>query len=391
MSDTYTETTSKGWTSRIGDSFKGILLGIVLIAGSCIGLFWNEGRSVQTAKSLVEGASLAIDIDPARINPANEGKLIHVTGNIKAGSEPRDAEFGVAAAGLRLLRTVEMYQWEEEQKTETRKNTGGSEEKVTTYSYVRGWSKTPVDSSKFKVTDGHGNPAMRYRAADFVGGDVTLGAFRPGRQIVERLPASQELRVTQAEAEVLRARLNRPVQANDGKFYLGADPSQPQIGDMRISYTLTPAGVVSITGRQSGSDIAKYQTHAGDPLLMVEPGTLSATEMFQQAQRANVGMTWLIRAFGALVMFIGFSLILNPLVVVADVVPLIGNILGAGTWLVSLIATVVIAPLVIAIAWLWYRPLVSLAVIAAAVAIAILLRTHAVRKAAARKPTPAPA
>jgi Transmembrane protein 43 len=390
MSDTYTETTTKSWTTRIGESIKGILFGIVLVVLSCIGLFWNEGRAVQTAKSLTEGVGLIIDIDPGRIDPASEGKLVHVTGDIKAGVKPSDAEFGVSAEGLRLVRTAEMYQWREEAKSETRKNVGGSEETVTTYSYDREWSTTPINSRKFKRLDGHENPAMRYHGADFMASDVTLGAFRPGTHIVRTLPVSQDVRVDAAMAQSLRARVSEPVQASDGKFYLGANPGEPRIGDMRISYRLTPAGPVSIIGRQAGSDFTEYQTQAGDRLLMVRPGTMSAADMFQLAQQENVAMTWLIRAIGAVAMFFGFVLILNPLVVVADVVPLIGNILGAGASLVSFIATAVVVPLVIAIAWLWYRPLVSIIVIAVGVAAAFGLKMLARRKAAAaRQPAPA--
>jgi hypothetical protein len=391
MSDSFTETTTKGWTTRIGQSLVGILLGIVLVSGSGIGLFWNEGRAVQTTKSLAEGASLAVDIDAGRIDPANEGRLVHVTGSMQAGTKPSDAEFGVSAGGLRLVRIVEMYQWQEEKKTETKKNLGGSEETVTTYSYVRGWSATPIDSSKFKVSEGHANPAMRYRGADFVAGEVTLGAFHPGRHIIERLPSSEEVRVDPALAEMLRSRVNGPVQVSDGKFYIGADPLQPRIGDMRISYKLTPAGAVSIVGRQSGSDFAEYQTRAGDRLLMVQEGTVSTADMFALARRENTVLTWLIRGIGALAMFIGFALILGPLVVVADVVPLIGSILGAGAALVALVATAALAPFIIAIAWLWYRPLISLIVFVIGVAIAILLKRHAAGKAAARKPAAAPA
>jgi hypothetical protein len=61
MTDTYTETTTKGWSTRIGESIKGILFGIVLIGLSCMLLFWNEGRAVQTTKSLNEGAGLVVD------------------------------------------------------------------------------------------------------------------------------------------------------------------------------------------------------------------------------------------------------------------------------------------------------------------------------------------
>lgn len=364
MTDTYTETTTKGWSTRIGESIKGILFGIVLIVLSCMLLFWNEGRAVQTTKSLNEGAGLVVDVSPGSVDPANEGRLIHVTGDIKAGVKPNDAEFGVSPDGLRLERTVEMYQWVQHTKEETKKNLGGSEETVTTYSYTQEWSESPINSRNFKVPDGHFNPAMRYQSAQFKAGNITLGAFHPNDKVVAMLPASEQVRVDAAMAEALRPRVSGPVQAVDGRFYLGADPSAPRIGDTRVSYTVVPAGAVSIIGRQSGSDFADYQTKAGDQLLIVKPGTKSAAEMFSDAQTENKMWTWVIRIVGAVMMFIGFQLILAPLVVVADVVPMIGNLLGAGASLVSFAATAVLAPLVIAIAWLWYRPLVSIIVLA---------------------------
>ena len=69
-------------------------------------------------------------------------------------------------------------------------------------------------------------------------------------------------------------------------------------------------------------------------------------------------------------MFIGFLVFLRPLVVMADVVPFIGNLLQAGTTLVSILLTVIIAPIVIAIAWVFYRPLIALAVLAIGAALA---------------------
>jgi Flp pilus assembly protein TadB len=62
------------------------------------------------------------------------------------------------------------------------------------------------------------------------------------------------------------------------------------------------------------------------------------------------------------------------------------------TSLVSLILTAVIAPLVIAIAWLWYRPLVSLAVIAIGAGVTYGLWMMAGRrKVTAGQPGPVPA
>jgi hypothetical protein len=391
MSDTYTETTRTDWTTRIAASIKGIGAGIILAGLAGYGLFWNEGSAVQTAKSITEGAGLVINIDAASVDPANEGKLVHLTGEIKAGARPNDAEFGVAVDGLRLVRTVEMYQWREDKKVETGKSVGGSEEAVTTYSYKRVWSSSPINSQEFKIGDGHANPEMRYSGATFNGGDITLGAFRPGEQVIRMLPDNQDMPVEAAMADALRTRVHGPVQAIDGRFYLGDNPSQPRVGDIRVSYHFAPAGPVSIIGQQSGSDFTLYQTKAGNRMLMVRPGTTSAVDMFDDAQRDNVMWTWIARFFCAFVMFVGFKLILDPIVVIADVVPFIGNLMGAGAALVSFIVTAVVAPLVIAVAWLWYRPIVSIIVIAVGAGLALGLRMFAGRRTLTQQAAPATA
>ncbi len=135
--DRFTETTTKSWGQRISDSIKGILVGLLLIVVSVVGLFWNEGRAVQTARSLAEGAGLVVQGSSARVDAANEGKLVHVSGDTKVTAPIADPEFGVSLRALKLVRVVEMYQWKEEAKTETRKKVGGSEETTTTYEYVR--------------------------------------------------------------------------------------------------------------------------------------------------------------------------------------------------------------------------------------------------------------
>jgi hypothetical protein len=391
MSDSYTETTTKSWMSRITESIKGVLFGIVLVIGSCIFLFWNEGRAVQTARSLTEGAGVVVTVDPAKVDPANEGKLVHVNGDLNATTPLADPDFGVSAQGLRLLRDVEMYQWKEESKSETRKTLGGGEETVTTYTYVRTWSDSRIDSSRFKEPSGHTNPEMRYQGTSVVARDATLGAFRPGENVVRLLPASQSVTLDPALATQLRERLKSPLHVANNRIYLGVNPAEPRIGDLRIGYRLAPNGPVSIIGRQAGNGFADYQTQAGDRLLMVQPGTYSAADMFKQAERENTIMTWLFRLVGMIAMAIGFYMIMAPLVVVADVVPLIGNILSAGAGIVALLLTAILAPLVIAIAWFWYRPLVSAIVLALGLAAAFGFKVLAARRAAARTSQPAAA
>ncbi|WP_375461254.1 TMEM43 family protein [uncultured Enterovirga sp.] len=80
-------------------------------------------------------------------------------------------------------------------------------------------------------------------------------------------------------------------------------------------------------------------------------------------------MTWIIRLVATILMGVGFAMVLRPIAVVGDIVPIVGSLLGAGTVLAAFALTAVLAPLVVAIAWLFHRPLVSVGILVAGVAI----------------------
>ena len=59
--DSFTETTTTGWFSRMGKSISGILIGGIFALVAFPVLWWNEGRSVKTAKGLEEGAKVTVE------------------------------------------------------------------------------------------------------------------------------------------------------------------------------------------------------------------------------------------------------------------------------------------------------------------------------------------
>ena len=69
MSDSFTETTTISWFTRLKNALVGILIGIVLVIGSIVGIFWNEHRAVQTARSLAEGRGLVDRCRRAKARP----------------------------------------------------------------------------------------------------------------------------------------------------------------------------------------------------------------------------------------------------------------------------------------------------------------------------------
>jgi hypothetical protein len=382
-----TEVTSKSWFERLMGALVGVLIGLVLVLATCGGLFWNEGRAVQTSRSLAEGSGLVADADASRVDPANEGKLVHVQGELKTGARLSDPDLLVDAQAARLVRLPEMFQWKEETRTETRKKLGGGEETITHYSYTHVWSDRRIDSAHFRQRSNHENPQMRYAKFETAARDGSLGAYHPGPSALERLPDRETLRVDAEVAERLRGKLgSTPVQVADGRIYLGQDPASPRVGDLRIAYKVAPVGPVSLIGRQAGDDLQEFQTKAGDRLLMATPGLVPAADMFHAAEQENLILTWVLRIVGIIVMWIGWYLMLRPIAVVGDLVPFIGSVLAAGAGIAAFLVTAALAPIVMAIAWLWYRPLLSIGLIAAGVAVAYAIRMLAHRKAA-RAPT----
>lgn len=388
MSDVFTETTRRGWLSRIASSVVGVLFGFLLIIGMIILLFWNEGRAVQTARSLAEGSGAVVSVAADSIDPANEGKLIHVTGDVVTDQTLTDPEFGITSTGIALIRNAEMFQWKEEQKSETRKTLGGGEETVTTYTYKKEWLDSPQDSSDFRQPSGHDNPEMRWRDQTFALDAAQFGARRLDVQTLSRVGGNEARPVTQAEAQTVSSTFG-DATVSQGRIYVGANPNAPQVGDQRISYQLAPLGLISVIAQQKGDGFDHYQTAAGDALFMVDRGNVAAADMFAEAVSANTMVTWILRAVGLLLLMIGFALTMGPVGVIADVIPFLGTIVRMGTGLVSFVLAILVGSAVIALAWFWYRPLLALAILAVGVLVFWLAGRYAKRQPAPVQPAAA--
>jgi len=85
---------------------------------------------------------------------------------------------------------------------------------------------------------------------------------------------------------------------------------------------------------------------------------------------------------GFVVMFVGTAAVSNPLKVLADVLPLAGKIVGAGTGLVAFLISSVGSLTIIALSWLWYRPLLGVTLLLVAVGGLYLLNKATKPKAA---------
>ena len=359
-SDEVVETTSKSWLDKIIDGFKGIFFGLILVIFSGITIFWNEGRSAETLEGLAEGAKIVISISADKIDAANEGKLVHVAAETSTAQPLKDPDFGFVFEGLKLSRTVEMYQWKETTKTETNKKFGGGEEKVTHYTYALAWSSHAINSNNFKNSADHKNPPFPSLASKTYSNQTSkIGDFSLGQTVLDELDTYEKSPLPETSLNTARAKLGVKASIRQGEILVANNPDTPVLGDIKISYQIIPTKPVSLVAKQFQSTFSPYVTTNGHKVLLVETGLKDSAILFKDEREENQIITWMVRGGAFFFMLVGFCLMLSLLEILADVIPFLGDIVGAGSMLIGLCFTLITAPTIAAIAWFYYRPLIG--------------------------------
>ena len=370
--ETYTTTSNQSWGSRLSSSFKGILGGVVFILGGLCVLGWNEGNSVAAHRSLQEAEQVCVHLTSANVlDPLNEGKLVHITALVTPGTMVMDDVFQVIPPkpALKLKRSVEMYQWTQTSSTKEEKKKGGSTETETTYTYHKEWVDHVVDDQSFYFSEHHENPPqMLFDNEILVTEESHMGLFEIPQVVMDRITFYQNLSPSNYSTSFLPSStvgdLTVSTFQNQG-YYFGQSQSNPRIGDTRVTFSYVPKQVISVIARQTGSTFSNYITSNKRAVLLVQPGAVSAEEMFLEANKQVTFMAWVWRGVGFLVLFLGFKSIVKPVSVMGDVLPFVGNILEAGADVVCILLSLSVGSLVIAIAWFVFRPVLSIGILAA--------------------------
>ena len=373
---TYTEVTNQSWFSRLGQSIKSVLVGLLLFVVAFPLLFWNEGRAVQRARSLEKGESIVVSLPGPKVDPANEGKLVHVTGKATTNETLSDAMFGVSKNAIKLIRKVSMYQWKESSTTRTEKRMGGGTRRTTTYSYSRVWSDRPISSIGFKKSAGHQNPgSMPVPGQELVARNVTLGGFALPARAVQSIDKTVPVGLKTLDKGRLPAAVRDRADVGGGAVYIGANPAAPKVGDARVEILAVPPTEVSLIAKQVKNTFEPYDTGGGSSLFELQTGVHSAKEMFKAARKANVMQTWALRLAGFVIMGIGIAMVFNPLAVVADVLPFLGDLLRLGVAVFAFVVALALSMVTVAVAWFYFRPLYSVLLIVVAVALFFAVRS----------------
>jgi len=225
-----------------------VILVLVLIDAAVAAYVWTrKHRLSETAPAAntpaESGAPLVVS--PDKIDPANEDRLVELTGDLKVHAPAHDM-LGLEADAVMLMRYADMLQWQEQ-------CTG------TNCTYQQVWSPQLLSSRKFRVQEGHQNPGrMPVTTARYPSTEVRVGAFRVNAALFGNLPQGGALPIKPVPYPVTSAKLpsNLAISFRDrnGILYAG-DPDHPAVGDVRVIYRIIPAEKVQIIGTQHGDGV----------------------------------------------------------------------------------------------------------------------------------------
>ena len=347
MSDRFTETRTIGYLQRIGKSFVGIVIGILLFLGSFFLLHWNEGRI-----DLSQVAETSIAIPETGAASAEIGTFVSVTGTLTSEETLGDNLFLAPGDYIALERESEMYAWKETKKIRKRKNTGGSETRTTTYTYHEGWEEKPEKSSSFKRPNGHENPPKKIPSRSFHVSSSQVGQYQLDLQRL-KFPVSSV--VTLSSDKLLPS--SDAIQSGPYLFVGQGTLQAPKIGDLRIQYKALENGAqVTVLGKLSNrKEISAYLGPQNSEIYRLLLG--NRTQAFSTLSQEHQLLTWRLRGVGFLMMWIGMELIFEPLSVFLDLLPFLGALSRWAVRVVTLITSLSLSILTIFLSIILHNPI----------------------------------
>ena len=420
----YTETKTTSYGSRVKSSCGGIGFGILLFIAGTVLLWWNEGRTVKTGDMLDEAREVCKEmVSPEKKDAALEGEL--VCGSAMATTEDSlvFGDFGVGAKAISISRKVEYYQWVEESHSVSKDKLGGKQETTTTYTYSKAWVSTPTESADFK------DPAYQKKnfvlttiePEQQYAQNVTFGAYKLSESLIKSIsskenmdlaikedmlrqfdkstqtayerfygvqkqqPAQEQPAQTVALSDSAKAvqdsiqHVTDSIMANaknkkdfeyvhqaGNVLYFGRVPGSPEVGDVRVTFEKVVPTKVTVTAVVEGDSFKPYKAKNGETFQSLSMGKKSKDDVFDSAESSNNMMKWLFRLLGCVLVIAGLKSIFGFIETILKVVPFVANIVGWGVGIVCTILGIVWSLIVIAVAWLFYRPVLSICLLVGA-------------------------
>ncbi len=301
-----------------------LILGLFLVFLFGSGLFAMEKHFTKQKSVLSAVKQLAVTMPSvSSIDSAFNGKIIQAQGMATTTQTLQDARFGIDVKALGLVYEVEYYQ---------DIDTGEGFEKA--------WTNRPA---KFLNPQDY---AINSRVMPELENSTTyvtaakLGVYNISPALLQALHDAKplELRILPSQLEALHTHILeagkkalstpdsvelylRALQRGDtprllakivdNSLYLGFDPSNPELGDMRLSFAIVPEQEVSIVAQVEGDTFYAYKDGHDDIFPLIYGGKINTEEVISLRTSEDKGDIWLLRTLFTLLIIFGARMIIS--------------------------------------------------------------------------------
>ena len=379
--------------------------------------------------SEAEGAYVEME-NPNKKDASLDGELVCATALATTEDSLSDTQFGIGAKAISLQRKVEYYQWTEHAQESSEDKLGGKKVTTTTYTYTKEWTSEPIQSSEFKdpAYQQKNMVLTTFDDSDWWAENVSFGAYKLNESLVRRISSEEPLELAisndllqalDKQTLVAYERFHGPATpktpgtnplpsatvpdsvkvtndsariANDSikavtdslmahaenqvslqyvhqagnMLYIGLVPGAPEVGDVRVTWTQIIPAKVTIISQVDGDTFKPYKAKNGKRFQTLVMGKKDAADIFESAHNSNTFLLWTLRIIGILLVIAGLKGIFGILETLFKVVPFLAGIVGWGIGLVCTVVGIVWSLIIIALAWLFYRPLLGITLLVVA-------------------------
>ena len=371
---------------------------------------------MTTCHRLKEELIECADLDPYTLSTQFNGHLVYLKSTTSCDESLKDNQFPAVGTfnAVKLLRTVEMYQWQEERH---------ERDHHVHYDYKEVWGETFIDSNGFNEQHRKNNSKDFFvRSEKFFAKDVHIGCYMLSEELKEIaknktviVPTEEMTRSAIDKIHQDMKELGREFKIQDGYIFVCKDQIGTHNGDLRIKFFEVKCGPTTIVGQLEGTSFIKHQIESAlreqqqtgssdgvwdenrgfcenccgmlcklaskltapisEILWIFEKDIATKEDVFDEVTREHKSKRNLYRVVGWVLSWLGIWIFFGPIVYLLSIFPLIGGLLSTlASWaalLFGLIVGTVLSVLVICIAWLFYRPLISLGLILLSVGLGV--------------------
>lgn len=318
---------AKNFGDRLVGSIGWLLIGVLVFLGSFVVLYKTEGRT-----DLSTVVDKAIEAEIAE-QSGDEGVFVYETGELQTSQYLSDDLYVIQGDYIVMDRLVEMYAWTEE------KHTDDNEE--TYYTYETAWVDEVPDSDKFDEPRRHENPSKPDFSKRYIAGDATVGDYEINIDKI-KFPSTNHLELDEEVADIYGYAEIVSDKSKDYIFDGYGTLDDPEVGDLRYSYSVLPAGErVTVFGKLSDGMLEAHNGEQEKKVYRIFKGSKSDAQDVLKGEYEALGWAGKVGSF--FLMWIGLLLILKPLSVSLEIIPILGKLgkgaLGIITFVLALILT----------------------------------------------------